>query len=66
LIILSTFGLEMVDPMYIEFIVDDFLISLSAIQKLGAGALSAATGIGANILVVHVLEESVVSGAPNH
>jgi hypothetical protein len=30
LIILSTFGLEMVDPMYIEFMVDDFLISISS------------------------------------
>ena len=30
LIILSTFGLEIVEPMYIEFMVDDFLISMSS------------------------------------
>ena len=30
LIMLSTFGLEMVDPMYILFMVDDFLISISS------------------------------------
>ncbi len=30
LIILSTLGFEMVDPMYIEFIVEDFLTSSSS------------------------------------
>jgi len=30
LIILSTFGFEIVDPMYILFMVDDFLISISS------------------------------------
>jgi hypothetical protein len=30
LMILSTFGLEMVDPIYILFMVDDFLISISS------------------------------------
>ena len=36
LIILSTFGLDMVDPMYIEFIVDDFRISKSSSSSLKA------------------------------
>ena len=30
LIILSTFGLEIVEPMYMEFMVEDFLISMSS------------------------------------
>jgi len=30
LIMLSTLGFEIVDPMYIEFIVEDFLISISS------------------------------------
>ena len=30
LMILSTFGFEMVEPIYIEFMVDDFLISMSS------------------------------------
>jgi hypothetical protein len=30
LIMLSTLGFDMVDPIYMEFIVDDFLISISS------------------------------------
>ena len=34
LMILSTFGFEIVDPIYIEFIVEDFLISKSSSSSL--------------------------------
>jgi hypothetical protein len=34
LMILSTFGFEMVEPIYIEFIVEDFLISKSSSSSL--------------------------------
>jgi hypothetical protein len=34
LIILSTFGFEIVDPIYIELMVEDFLISISSSSLL--------------------------------
>ena len=34
LIMLSTLGLEIVDPIYIEFIVDDFLMSSSSLPYI--------------------------------
>jgi hypothetical protein len=57
LIILSTLGLEIVEPIYMEFMVEDFLISMSIGSPISKPNVESIINAVATILHSQMLED---------